>query len=190
MSRTAQIDRSTKETTVSLTLELHDPAEREIASTVPFFDHLLHAMSFHGGFGLGLSAGGDIDVDAHHLVEDVGIVLGQAFLQLAEGVARFGSAVIPMDDSLSEVAVDVCGRPTLVYHAAYPQTTVGTFDLALIREFLLGFVGNARVALHATVRHGENAHHMAESLFKALGRSLGAAYGPADGRVRSTKGLL
>lgn len=190
MSRTAQIDRTTKETSIALTVDLDDPTEREIASTVPFFDHLLHAMSFHGGFGLAVAAGGDTEVDPHHLVEDVGIVLGSAFSQLSDGVVRFGAAVIPMDEALSEVVIDVCGRPTLVYSAEYPQPTVGTFDLALLREFLLGFVGNARVALHAMIRHGENAHHMAESLFKALGRALGSAYAESGGGVRSTKGLL
>jgi imidazoleglycerol-phosphate dehydratase len=194
MNRSATVERNTRETQIEMTVDLQDDAERKIDTAVPFFDHLLHAMSYHGGFGLAVSARGDIAVDPHHLVEDVGIVMGTALTQLADGIARYGHAVIPMDESLSEVVVDVCGRPTLVYSAAYPQAASGSFDLSLIREFLSALSANARVALHASVRYGENGHHMAESLFKALGKALAQAYAPryADGTggPRSTKGVI
>lgn len=135
---------------------------------------------------------GDIEVDPHHLVEDVGIVLGDAICAYVEEtgpVQRFGQAVIPMDDALSEAVIDLCGRSYLVYHAELPQPRVGTFDVSLVREFLLGLTSHGRFNLHAICRYGENSHHMLEALFKATGRALGAACMPVAA-VRSTKGSL
>ncbi len=191
--RKSEFSRKTKETDIAITLEPDGPApSASIDTGLPFFDHLLSAMAFHGRLGLQVQARGDVEVDPHHLVEDVGLVLGEALAALVRehgAVARFGHAVVPMDEALAEVAVDVCGRPTLVYRADYPQPRAGAFDLALLREFLLGLAARAGVSLHALVRSGENAHHMAEALFKALGRALRQAYAPAEGgEVPSTKG--
>jgi len=162
-----------------------------ISTGVGFFDHMLTAFSFHGGIGLSVSASGDLSVDAHHVVEDTGLLMGDALAQvLAKGpVRRFGHAVIPMDEALSEVSVDVSGRPFLAYRAVFPQPRVGDFDLSLLREFLMAFSSRARIGLHVETRYGENSHHMAEALFKAMGKAVGSAYEPADGTL-STKGSI
>ncbi|MGA2642047.1 MAG: imidazoleglycerol-phosphate dehydratase HisB [Spirochaetia bacterium] len=191
-SRIVKIERKTRETDISLTLDPDAAAEPAIRTGIPFFDHLLTSMSFHGRFSLSLEGQGDIDVDPHHLVEDVGLVLGQAFSSVFEkagSVARFGHAVVPMDEALSEVTIDVCGRPTLSLHASFPQAFVGTFDMSLLREFLAGLSSQARISLHVDLRRGENSHHMAESAFKALGKALKQAYSP-DGRDMSSKGRI
>ncbi len=192
--RKHSLKRETKETNISLTVSLDEAEPVAIDTGVPFFDHLLTAMSFHGGFSLSLKATGDLSVDAHHLVEDSGLVLGDALLALTAaepGITRFGHAVIPMDEALSEVSVDVCGRPACVYRAEFPQPLVGAFDTSLLREFLLALAQRAKISLHAAVREGENSHHMAECLFKALGKALAAAYAPGHGRASvSTKGTI
>jgi imidazoleglycerol-phosphate dehydratase len=194
--RKTEFSRKTRETEVSVTLDPDSPdrGKNRIDTGLPFFDHLLQAMAFHGRLGLQLSGKGDLEVDPHHLVEDAGLVLGETLARLVREhgeVRRFGHAVIPMDEALAEVAVDVCGRPTLVYRADFPQPRAGSFDLALVREFLLGLAGRAGISLHALVRGGENAHHMAEALFKALGRALQQAYAPdAEARGMSTKGTI
>lgn len=189
-----RIVRKTKETDITLTLTFERAEKPVVSTSVPFFDHLLHAMAFHGGFSMTLEARGDVDADPHHLVEDTGIVLGQALKQWADArgpVERFAHAVIPMDDALAEVTLDVSGRAYLVYRADYPQQYCGAFDTALVKEFLLGMVRGGGITLHADLRYGDNSHHMAESLFKALGKALGTAYRPTgEGGVRSTKGLL
>jgi len=194
MSR-ASIERNTKETQIRLTLDLDRKDAPQIATGVPFFDHLLTAMAFHGGFYLEVRAQGDLDVDPHHLVEDTGIVLGDALKKAQEargGVVRYGSSVIPMDDALSEVAVDVCGRAYWVYQAQFPQTHAGAFDLSLVREFFIGLANRAQINLHALCRYGSNGHHMVEALFKALGKALAQAYAPREGgsAAMSTKGLV
>ena len=193
MSRKETVSRKTKETDITLTLETQGRRGAEISSGVPFFDHMLNAMAFHGGFHLNIDASGDIDVDPHHLVEDLGLVLGEAFAAIREGgpTARFGHSVIPMDEALAEVTVDAAGRPYLVYRADYPQAMAGTFDLSLIREFLLALSTKGGMNIHAHCRYGENGHHMAEALFKALGRALGAAFTPLEEeKILSTKGSL
>ncbi len=187
------LQRTTKETKIELELDMGAALPPQIRTPLPFFDHLLSSMAFHGRFYLGLKADGDVEVDPHHLVEDVGLVLGMALHQYQQGLngfERFGHAVVPMDESLSEVSIDVCGRPVCVYTANYPQMRAGQFDLWLIREFLLALSQKAQIALHARCRYGENAHHMVESLFKALGRAMAAAYRNTGGEVPSTKGLL
>lgn len=189
------IDRKTKETEIVVSLREAPEASPELAidTSVPFFNHMLQAMLFHGGFGGSIKGRGDVEVDPHHLVEDVGLVLGDALLELQErrgAVSRFGHAVVPMDDAIAEVAVDACKRPYLVYNASFPQTHAGTFDVGLAKEFFQGLVSRARINLHMEVRYGENSHHMVEALFKACGRALQSAYVAAPGGIPSTKGSL
>jgi imidazoleglycerol-phosphate dehydratase len=186
------LTRRTKETDITVGMDPDTRGEGSGISTgVGFFDHLLTAFSFHGGIGLSVMASGDLSIDAHHVVEDTGLLMGDAFLQvLSNGpVRRFGHAVIPMDEALSEVSVDVSGRPFLGYRAVFPQPKVGNFDLSLLREFLMAFSSRARISLHAETRYGENSHHMAEALFKALGKAVSSAYRPADATL-STKGSI
>ncbi len=192
MSRQARIGRDTKETRITMEVDLDRAPGGRIATGLPFFDHMLTAMAFHGGFDLLVDASGDLEVDPHHLVEDCGIVLGTCLEEVfREGgpVRRFGHAVIPMDEALAEATVDVCGRPTLVYRADLPQTHAGSFALWLLREFFGGLSMGARCALHLECRYGENAHHMAEALFKALGKAIASAYASADDEM-STKGTI
>lgn len=191
-SRKIKVERKTRETDISLTLDPDAAAEPAVRTGVPFLDHMLTAMSFHGRFLLSVEGRGDIEVDPHHLVEDVGLVLGRAFSQVLEKagpVARFGHAVVPMDEALSEVTIDVCGRPTLSLHASFPQSSAGTFDVSLLREFFAGLSSEARISLHIDVRRGENSHHMAESAFKALGKALKQAYSP-EAQEMSSKGRI
>ena len=189
MARRASFSRKTKEINFDSTQEI------EISTEVPFFNHLLHAMSFHGEFGLKLKAKGDIDVDPHHLIEDTGLVLGEALTKIIEGnstpgsIQRFGYAVIPMDEALVEVVIDVCGRSTMILKADFPQERINDFDTSLIREFLLALAGKARFSIHVTVRHGENSHHIAEAMFKALGKAINMAY-KKHTVIMSTKGII
>ena len=186
-------ERNTKETQISLTLSFGSDAEPRISSPVPFFNHILTSMAFHGGFHLTLEADGDVDVDPHHLVEDTGLVLGDAlreYIDTCGPVMRFGHAVIPMDEALSEATVDASGRPFLVLSAEYPQAYAGEFPVCLIKEFLIALTTRGGLTLHAECRRGENSHHMVEALFKALGRALATAFAPREGAVASTKGTL
>lgn len=197
MSRRAEIERNTKETRITAAVDFDTAGEPAVATGLPFFDHMLAAAAFHGGFGLTVRASGDLEVDPHHVVEDTGLVIGSCLEQVFRDggpVIRFGHAVIPMDESLSEATIDVCGRPTLVYRADYPQPYAGDFALWLFREFFGGLTMTAKVALHLECRYGENSHHMVEALFKALGRAIGQAYAPAGtgdpGNGMSTKGVI
>jgi imidazoleglycerol-phosphate dehydratase len=189
------IKRDTRETRISAELYFEEPGRRSIDTSLPFFNHLLEAMSFHGGFGLIIKAEGDIEVDPHHLVEDTGLVIGMLFddfFAKTGGVTRFSHNIIPMDEALAEVTIDICGRPTCVYVAEYPQPLAGTFDLSLIREFMTALSQKGKMALHAEIRRGENGHHMAEALFKALGKALKQAFAPMgkDATAMSTKGTI
>ena len=189
--RSASLERTSAETRISVALGLDPGDPARIDTPVPFFNHMLEALAFHGRMALQVRARGDVEVDAHHLVEDVGLVLGDC-LREARGdsaVTRFGSALVPMDDALAEVVIDAGGRPYLHYAASYPQPLVGTFDVALVREFLLAVATRARINVHATIRRGVNSHHMVEALFKALGRALAAAYAPSAAAM-STKGRV
>lgn len=195
--RRTAFERKTKETDVAARIDL-DPADRgtapvvEVSTGVPFFDHMLHALGFHGGIGLQITASGDLQVDAHHVVEDVGIVMGECLwraMAQCGPLARFGHAVIPMDDALAEVTVDAGGRGYCRFDADFPQDRAGDFDVWLLREFVTALAGRARINVHASVRYGDNSHHMAEALCKALGRALGQAFRAAPGKEpRSTKG--
>ena len=193
MSRTATITRTTKETEITITVTLDGAAEAQVSTGLPFLDHMLAALAFHGKIGLVVLASGDVAVDPHHLVEDTGIVLGSCLRQIFRDggpVNRFGHAVIPMDEALSEATIDICGRPTLHYRADFPQDYSGEFPMWLFREFFLGLTMSAKIALHLDYRHGENAHHMIEALFKALGKAISIAYAPAAESEMSTKGSV
>lgn len=192
-SRIIEITRITKETDIAVVLNL-DGGNIQISTGVPFFDHLLTAMTFHGKIGIDLKAKGDLEVDPHHLIEDTGLVLGSALRKTVESygaITRFSHSIIPMDEALSEITLDVCGRPYLVYKADYPQEHSGQFQMALLKEFFIALSNAAGMSIHAECRYGENSHHMAESLFKALGKALKASYTLTDSKiVMSTKGKL
>jgi len=196
MTRRANIERKTSETDISLSLGLDGTGQRRIATPVPFFNHMLEAVARHGLFDLDVQATGDVEVDAHHTVEDVGICLGQAFREALgdrAGITRYGDATIPMDEALVSAAVDFSGRAAFVYRAdALKGRWVGNFDLELGREFFGGFVASSLCNLHLEVRYGENAHHMIEALFKAFARATSAAtrMDPRVVGVPSTKGTL
>jgi imidazoleglycerol-phosphate dehydratase len=193
MNRGTSVTRTTKETDITVTIAFGEWFEPEVNTGLPFLDHMLSACAFHGRFGLRIAARGDLEVDAHHLVEDTGLVLGSCLAKLLEEggpVRRFGHAVIPMDEALSETTIDVCGRPTLRYNPRFPQDWSGDFPMWLFREFFLGLATNARIALHLDCRYGENAHHMIEALFKSLGKAIAAAYAPAGDAGMSTKGVI
>ena len=199
-SRKVEVSRKTRETDVSLALDFDSsgvgaagaPAESLPRTGIAFFDHLLAAMAFHGGFHLSLKAQGDLEVDPHHLVEDTGLAFGQALAEIlgkTGSLARFGHATIPMDEALAEVAIDVCGRSTLVWKAEFPQPRAGSFELSLLKEFFAAVAFRAGISLHACIRYAENGHHAAEALFKAFGKALHKAYSLSD-REMSTKGRI
>jgi imidazoleglycerol-phosphate dehydratase len=190
--RTAELRRETKETKVHISLNL-DGGELEIDTGIGFFDHMLHALLFYAGFGGKIACQGDLNVDGHHSVEDVGIVLGQALkaaLGDKIGIRRFASAYVPMDESLEFCALDVSGRPYLVMQAEMPQPMIGDYDSCLTKEFMRAFAMNSGVTLHLKSEYGENAHHITEGLFKALGLALKDAVRVESDQVTSTKGAL
>ncbi len=190
--RFASRDRRTKETDIHSSLDLTNAPAPRITTGIPFFDHMLTALSFHGGLGMTVEASGDIDVDAHHTVEDVGIVLGELLNEVRErdpAIRRFGNAVVPMDDALAEVVVDFGGRPYLVWAVQFPQEYAGSFQLPLLREFMHGLATRARCNLHVRSPYGENGHHVAEAVFKALGVAVRTAFTPGPyAESSSTKG--
>ena len=194
--RRASIDRSTKETQIAVQLNLDGTGGADLDIGVPFLEHMLDQVARHGMFDLAVKAKGDLEIDAHHTVEDVGISLGQAFRQALgdkRGIRRYGHAYVPLDEALSRVALDFSGRPGLDYHVEYPRARVGEFDVDLLREFFQGFVNHAMVTLHIDNLRGRNSHHIAETIFKAFGRSLRAAVEPdprMEGILPSTKGSL
>ena len=191
--RTASVSRKSKETDVSVQVNL-DGGDVSVQTGIGFFDHMLTAFAVHGGFGLQLTCKGDLEVDCHHTVEDTGIVLGQAFLKALgdkAGIARYGSFFVPMDEALGFCAVDISGRPYLVFDARFPEERVGEFDTCMGAEFFRAFAFNAGLTLHLRAPYGENSHHMLEALFKAAGHALKiAAAKTAYGAVLSTKGML
>jgi imidazoleglycerol-phosphate dehydratase len=194
--RRATVERKTNETQIALTVGLDGTGTRTIDTPVPFFNHMLEAVARHGLIDLDLRARGDVEVDAHHTVEDVGICLGQAVRQALgdrRGISRYGDAAIPMDETLATAAIDFSGRASLVYRADQLKGRwIGNFDAELAREFFGGFVGSALCNLHLEVRYGENAHHMVEALFKAFARAVrtAVAIDPRSSDVPSTKGTL
>ena len=194
--RTASLERRTNETAITLTLGVDGSGSHAISTGVPFFDHMLEAMSRHGLFDLSIDAKGDLEVDAHHTVEDVGIVLGMAFdeaLGSRQGITRFGNALVPMDESLLMAAVDISGRGQLHWDVELPIEFIGTFDSSLMKEFLIALASNAGLTLHVRKLAGENSHHIIEAAAKAVARALAEAVAldPRVGhRVPSTKGSL
>lgn len=195
-ARTAEVTRNTKETRIKLALNLDGEGQANFATGLPFFEHMLTQVVQHGLIDLRIQAEGDLQVDAHHTVEDIGIVFGQAFAKAIggkEGVARYGHAYVPLDEALSRAVLDLSGRPGLTYECAFVRPRIGDFDVDLLREFFQGFVNHAQVTLHLDNLRGVNAHHQAETLFKAFGRALRMAttQDPRVGqRAPSSKGVL
>jgi imidazoleglycerol-phosphate dehydratase len=194
--RAARVSRRTNETDVTVSLALDGAGQATIATGVGFLDHMLDLLARHALFDLDLRVTGDLHVDQHHTVEDSGIALGQAFAQALgdkKGIARYGSLHLPMDETLTRVALDISGRPFLVFRTAFPTEKIGAFDAELVREFFQAFAMNAGITLHVETLYGQNSHHIAESCFKGLARALRAAVAldPREGgRVPSTKGSL
>jgi imidazoleglycerol-phosphate dehydratase len=193
--RKAEVQRKTKETEVILKLSLDGVGKCSVRTGVPFFDHMLNLLAYHGGMDLSLKARGDIIVDAHHTVEDVGICLGDGIrkaLGEARGVGRYGMALLPMDETLVSVAIDLSMRPCLVYHMKLRKGKIGQFDLELVEEFFQAFCNHAKMALHINLLYGRNSHHMVEAVFKGVGRALRGAIAvdPRTAEVPSTKGML
>jgi imidazoleglycerol-phosphate dehydratase len=194
--RTAQVTRNTLETQITVSLNLDGTGISKLATGVPFLDHMLDQIARHGLIDLDIQAKGDLHIDAHHTVEDTGITLGQAFAQALgdkKGIRRYGHAYVPLDEALSRVVIDLSGRPGLEYHVDYTRARIGEFDVDLFLEFFRGFINHAGVTLHVDNLRGINAHHQAETIFKAFGRALRMAV-EVDQRMGdvlpSTKGAL
>jgi imidazoleglycerol-phosphate dehydratase len=194
--REAEINRNTLETQIAVRVRLDGSGHSALNTGVPFLDHMLDQIARHGLVDLEITAKGDLHIDAHHTVEDVGIALGAAFAQAVgdkAGIRRYGHAYVPLDEALSRVVVDLSGRPGLEFHVPFTRARVGEFDVDLVREFFQGFVNHAKVTLHIDNLRGVNAHHQAETVFKAFGRALRMAieHDPRlGGAVPSTKGSL
>ena len=192
-ARKATVERKTKETQITIEMNLDGDGRYEISTGVGFFDHMLTHLSKHSGIDLTVQAKGDLQVDAHHTVEDVGICLGEALgkaLGDKKGIERFGNAVVPMEDAKAEVSVDLSGRPYLVYHAKYASEKIGEFDVQCIEEFWRAFSTVGKMNLHMEVPYGTNSHHIAEAIFKAVGQALGKAILITGTDIPSTKGTL
>ncbi|MBM4141396.1 MAG: imidazoleglycerol-phosphate dehydratase HisB [Nitrospira sp.] len=194
--RTAKVERKTKETDIKVAINLDGEGKYAIDTSIPFFDHMLSLMCKHGIFDMRLKAKGDIDVDYHHTVEDIGIVLGKAVKQALgnmKGISRYGQASVPMDEALASVSLDISGRPYLVYKVEFPKRSkIKDFNTDLIEDFLQALVSHSGITLHISVPYGRNTHHMIEALFKAFGRALKSAI-TLDPRIKgvpTTKGKL
>jgi imidazoleglycerol-phosphate dehydratase len=196
MQRTAQIERNTLETQITVSLNLDGSGEASFDTGVPFLDHMLDQVARHGLVDLNITAKGDLHIDAHHTVEDVGICLGQALAKAIgdkKGICRYGHAYVPLDEALSRVVIDFSGRPGLIYNLPFTRARIGDFDVDLFQEFFQGLVNHAGVTLHIDNLRGSNAHHQAETVFKALGRALRMALETDPRmiqRIPSTKGSL
>jgi imidazoleglycerol-phosphate dehydratase len=193
--RKVEIERRTKETRVVLKLNLDGVGRYSISTGIPFFDHMLSLLTYHGSIDLTVRAKGDIGVDAHHTVEDVGICLGDGMRKAlgdSKGIQRYGMALIPMDEALGSVAIDLSMRPCLVFNMKLKRSRIGTFDLELVEEFFRALSNHGRITLHVNLLYGRNSHHMVEAVFKGFGRALRAAVSPDPRKVQvpSTKGIL
>ncbi|MBI3713984.1 MAG: imidazoleglycerol-phosphate dehydratase HisB [Burkholderiales bacterium] len=196
MQRTAQVTRNTNETKIRVAINLDGTGQQKLNTGVPFLDHMLDQIARHGLIDLEVEADGDLHIDAHHTVEDVGITLGQAFAKAIgdkKGIRRYGHSYVPLDEALSRVVIDFSGRPGLEFHVNFKRSMIGAFDVDLTHEFFQGFVNHALVSLHIDNLRGENAHHQCETIFKAFGRALRMASELDDralGTIPSTKGSL
>lgn len=196
MARTAEVVRDTNETQIRVVINIDGTGQQKLNTGVPFLDHMLDQIARHGLIDLDITANGDLHIDAHHTVEDVGITLGQAFAQAMgdkKGIRRYGHAYVPLDEALSRVVIDFSGRPGLEFHVPFKRSMIGSFDVDLTHEFFQGFVNHALVTLHIDNLRGENAHHQCETVFKAFGRALRMAAeldSRAAGTIPSTKGSL
>jgi imidazoleglycerol-phosphate dehydratase len=194
--RTAEVQRNTKETQIRVKLNLDGTGVARLATGIPFLEHMLDQVARHGMVDLDIEAKGDLHIDAHHTVEDVGITIGQAFVKAIgdkSGIRRYGHAYVPLDEALSRVVIDFSGRPGLTYEVKFTRALIGEFDADLVHEFFQGFVNHAQVTLHIDNLRGDNAHHQCETMFKAFARALRMAAEPdprAQGSVPSTKGSL
>lgn len=191
--RTSEITRKTKETDITVKMDLDGSGKADISTGIGFFDHMLTALAVHSGFDISVKAAGDLHVDPHHTVEDVGIVLGQTFKQAIgdmKGVNRYGSAYIPMDEALGFACIDISNRPFLVFEAELSCERVGGFDTCLTEEFFRAFAFNGGVTLHVIEKYGKNDHHIIEALFKAAAHALKEAAALNGGEILSTKGVL
>ncbi|MEV2305972.1 imidazoleglycerol-phosphate dehydratase HisB [Paenibacillus larvae] len=194
-TRASSLTRTTNETDISLSFSIEGMGKADLQTDVPFFNHMLDLFTKHGQFDLEVKARGDVDIDDHHTVEDIGICLGQAFREALgdkKGIKRYANIFIPMDEALAQVAVDISNRPHLEFRAEFPAAQVGSFTTELVHEFLWKFALEARITLHVILHYGRNTHHMVEAIFKALGRVLDEAT-QIDPRVKgipSTKGVL
>ncbi|MCD4831257.1 MAG: imidazoleglycerol-phosphate dehydratase HisB [Anaerohalosphaeraceae bacterium] len=192
-NRTAKITRKTNETDISLEINLDGTGSYCIDTGIGFFDHMLCHLSKHGKIDLNLKAVGDLEVDAHHTIEDVAICLGEALVEALgdkKGIGRYGNSSVPMEDALATVAVDLSGRPFCVYNVEYQTEKIGDFDVECLEEFLRSLTNHGKFNLHITVPHGTNSHHIAEAIFKALGQSMSAAVKITGNNIPSTKGIL
>ncbi len=195
-ARTATVERNTRETQIKLKINLDGTGVSRFVTGVPFLDHMLDQIARHGLIDLDVEAVGDLHIDAHHTVEDIGITLGMAFLQAIgdkKGIRRYAHAYVPLDEALSRVVIDISGRPGLIWDVKFPRSHIGAFDVDLFHEFFQGFINHANVTLHIDSLKGDNAHHVAETVFKAFGRALRAAaeLDPRQlGVTPSTKGVL
>jgi len=193
--RKARVERKTKETEVAVAIDIDGSGKSTISTSIPFMNHMLELLAQHGLFDITVKARGDIEVDYHHTVEDIGISLGECFKKAlgdCKGIRRYGESTVPMDESLSSVVLDICNRPGLVYDTPLSQGKVGTFDVELVKEFFSAFAHNSGIALHIKAPYGENAHHIIEAIFKSFARALDMAT-MVDERivgVMSTKGKL
>ena len=196
MNRTAEVTRNTKETQIRVKLNLDGKGVAKLSTGLPFLEHMLDQVARHGMLDLEIEAKGDLHIDAHHTVEDIGITLGQAFAKAIgdkAGIRRYGHAYVPLDEALSRVVIDFSGRPGLEYHVEYARALIGEFDVDLMREFFQGFVNHAQATLHVDNLRGDNAHHQCETVFKAFARALrmaAEADSRAAGTIPSTKGSL
>ena len=194
--RIAEVTRNTNETQIRVVINIDGTGSQKLNTGVPFLDHMLDQIARHGLIDLDIEAKGDLHIDAHHTVEDVGITLGQAFAKAMgdkKGIRRYGHAYVPLDEALSRVVIDFSGRPGLEFHVPFKRSMIGTFDVDLTHEFFQGFVNHALVSLHVDNLRGENAHHQCETVFKAFGRALrmAAELDPRSaGTIPSTKGSL
>lgn len=195
-ARTATISRNTKETQITVSIDLDGNGTSSFETGLPFLDHMLDQVARHGLIDLTIRAVGDLEIDAHHTVEDIGITLGQAFLEAIgskTGIRRYGHAYVPLDEALSRVVLDLSGRPGLEYHVEFPRARIGDFDVDLFHEFFQGFANHAKVTMHIDTLRGRNAHHIIETIYKAFGRALRVSVEldpRMAGEMPSTKGSL